>query len=336
MSKRIEDEYSATEMPFAENVEKEQIENQVGHKSPGKKVLTALNDVAVVVKQQSNKAMQKAEELKLDAERKWLQPVFDEELRTTGIPEMVRICKPDKRHLDSSVCEGSVGYYMDAKGMKVLNLYDDFAEDYGLVFYPSLAEDVYFRHPFDDMRYISLDDYFLQLRKEKVDELNNIAQALGACLVDISLMAEKKNYTGIKEKAAVKGKVKNGKDIVTSAEVSQSISYDNHSFKQIGVSAVTRFAGHAPTVPKLQYFTNDSAINSLITMCLNADNAIREQTYDIKYSDSSKIKAAAAAKIDFALKKMKYIGGNATVSAEVEEENRLHFAYHIEFPTKKK
>jgi len=292
-------------------------------------------DAAVVIKKGKDVAAQKAEAVAADFQRQMLRPVFDESLQSKGFPDVIRVCEPDKQHQDSPVCQNAVGHYVATKDMNVLNLYMDNASNYGLSFYPSLAEDVYYRHPFNENRYISLDEYFYQLKKEKVDELLQIAQSLGAKYVKITLMAEKKSFTGASAKASAKGptKGKDQKKDVIKAETGINADYSSKTLIDVEVSAETKFKGHLPTPPELKYFSNEHDIQTLINMRMNDPNDLHEQTYTIKYSNSSKIKAATAAKLDVALKKMKLLNANASVSAEIEDESRLYYKYHIEFPT---
>ncbi len=288
------------------------------------------DDAAVIIKKGGAFAVQKAGDSAADLQKQILKPVFKKDMLTGELPDMICICEPDKAHKDSSVCKGAVGHYTVAKEMTILNLYASSASDFDLKFYPGLSEDVYYRHPFDANQYISFDEYFYQLKKEKVDELLKIAQSLGAKYVKITLMAEKKSFTGssLKAQAKIPG-MKKGKDPF-SGSVNAEVS--NKILQTVEVSAETKFKGHRPTLPDLQYFSNEHDIQTLINMRLNEPNDIREQTYMIKFSNSSKIKAQAAAKIDAALKKMKLLNGNASISAEIEDESRLYYEYHIEFP----
>ena len=209
--------------------------------------------------------------------------------------------------------------------------------DFGLEFYPSSQEDVYYRHPHITNRYISLNSYFNQIKSEKVAELEGIADALGAKYLKITLHAQKKTFTGVKGNASVgtpKGKGK-GKKAKAEAEASIEAGFDSTTYEEIGIASESKYKPHAPVVPQMFYFSNDPDIKSLIQTRLG-NNSLLEKTYKIKYSDSSKINAAVAVKIDAALKKMKLIDANATISNQVEEENRWEYEYHIEFARARK
>ena len=326
------------------NKKKKQAEKQAKQQEARQKVLEALGDAKDIVNDKAGDAVdvmkkagafavQKASEASLDIQKQVLNPVFADELRLSTMPDMIRICSPDKQHLDSPACKDSVGYMMTVKDLKVLNLYTAYKDEYGLDFYPVPREDVYYRHPFIPNRYVSLNSYFHQIKKEKVDELEKIAFALGAKYVKITLYTQRKSFTGVKGGAdlSVGGKTNKKKK---KPEIAVSAVFDNESYEELGVESETKMKGHVPESPKLQYFSNDSDIAALIEMRLTGNNEIYEKSYKIKYSNSSKISAASALKIDAALKKMKLIDTNATISGQVEEESRLVYDYLVKFPKK--
>lgn len=133
------------------------------------------------------KASDAAEDAKLKAQKKLLAPVFLEDIQIHEYPQMIRICEPDKQHLNSPVCEGSIGYMTEADGMAVLNVYPDYVDALGVHFYPYDFEDVYYMDPANSSSYISLDEYFAYMKKVRVDELNRIAQELGAKKIKVSI-----------------------------------------------------------------------------------------------------------------------------------------------------
>ncbi|MBQ3660710.1 MAG: hypothetical protein II907_01525 [Firmicutes bacterium] len=339
----IKEAKEAAKAAKAKETQQKQEAKRAKQQEAKKKVLEVLGDAKDVVEAKADDAVgamkkagalaaQKAGEVSLDVQRQMLNPVFDDELRSSSMPDMIRICSPDKQHLDSPACKNSVGHMLVVKDLKVLNLYPAYKDDYELEFYPSSQEDVYYRHPFIPNRYVSFDSYFNQIKKEKVDELERIASALGAKSVEIKLYAHKKTFTGVKGTAgAVAGTKGKGKDKKAKAEASVEAGFDSTSYEEIGVKSVAKFKGHAPEVPALHYFSNDSDILTLIENRLGKNDFI-EKSYKIEYKNSSQINAALAMKIDAALKKMKLIDANATISGQVEEESRMAFEYHIKFP----
>ncbi len=239
---------------------------------------------------------------------------------------MIRVLDPEKPYLENPVCIGSVGFGMREKNMKVLNLFNQNAQDYGLTFYPSSGNYGYYVDPCNPTLDISLNDYFSYLKRVRIDELTRIAQDLGATKIRISLKAEKKTF--VDNKAKIKGR--EGK------VASEEISHTNvaQKFESIEVASESSFKGHDPVEPKLVYFKNENDIKSLIEMRMNKENLLTAKTISFKYNNSSGMKEADAINVDAALAKMK-LGGNASISSEVRDENRLFFEYYIEFPEHK-
>lgn len=268
------------------------------------------------------KANDVAEEAKLKAQKKMLAPIFPQDLTAELQPQMIRICEPDKQHLSSPVCEGSIGYLTETSDMTVLNIYADYKGLLGVKFYPYDLEDVYYIDPANSKAYICLDEYFSYLKKVRVDELTRIAQELGAKKIKVSINAEKKTFVGEQKK----GKFGLGKLGNTNYD------HDVHSkaYEKVEVAAEVRFKGQEPSVPKLEYFKNDRDIKSLIAMRMHSDNPLQSKTITMDFSNSSGMNRNDAIKIESALKKLK-LGGNASVVSAVEEENRQHFEYFIDF-----
>lgn len=99
------------------------------------------------------------------------------------------------------------------------------------------------------------------------------------------------------------------------------------------VASETFFTGHEPIRPLIEYFSNESDINTLIDQRMNQNNPILYKKITLKYSNTSGISHDDAIKIEAALQKMK-IGGNTSISSEMQEENRMYFEYEIKFPSK--
>ena len=114
-----------------------------------------------------------------------------------------------------------------------------------------------------------------------------------------------------------------------SANVEAEHNSDASSYENISVVADMDFVGHEPKEPEVVYFKNEPLIMNLIQMRLDS-NPITHQKLDLKMSSSSSIKQKDAAKIDAALATMK-ISGNATVSNEVQNEQRRYLEYEIDF-----
>ena len=291
---------------------------------------TKADDAVVVMKKAGVIAAQKAEDVSNDVQRMRLKPVFDDQLRNKALPMMIRICEPDKQHLESPVCQGSVGYLVSAQSMDVLNLYSEYADSYNIDFYPQMGEDIYFRHPFLTNRYIKLNDYFGFLKEEKIGELGKIAYDLGATFVKVSLRAQNKTFTNAGAK--VQGNLPGQKQKGFKASGQIVAKYDLKNSKELEVCLEEEMKGGNPKMPQLHYFENEAHIQNLIEMRLDdGDNDVYSQKYCVNYNTSKSIDANMAAKMDAALKKMKLLNGNASISGEIEDESRLFFEYVVKF-----
>lgn len=268
------------------------------------------------------KAGDAAEDARLKAQKKLLAPVFADDLAGMEYPQMVHICEPDRQHLNSPVCEGSIGYMAEAEGMDVLNVYPQYVGMLGVQFYPYDLEDVYYVDPANPKAYVCLDEYFAYMKKVRVDELNRIAQELGAKHIKVSIKAEKKSFVGEKQK----GRLNLG------ALLNNAMDLDSHSsaYEKVEVASELRFAGHEPHVPTLEYFRNDRDIKSLIAMRMDNTNPLQYKTITMNFSTTTGMNKNDAVKIEGVLRKLK-LGGNASIVSAVEEENRQHFEYYISF-----
>lgn len=265
---------------------------------------------------------------KLEMDRKNLRPVFAEELRSgeshpVQNPKMVYIVGRDKRRRESEACSGSVGYRAAVKGMDVLHLYVDCAQQLGLVFHPDLSETVYYADPCQPNVYISLDEYFDFLKKARVNELELIAQELGAKRVQITFKERRKTIAA--KKARAEGSA-------AKSGVSGSFDQSGSDFSSIEIAADIKFSGHTvPVVPRLVYFKNESDMEKLIQMRTgSSENKIESKTYKFQCSRSSGITEKEAAQIDAVLGQMK-CSGTASVSSETQRESRTELEYRIEF-----
>lgn len=264
---------------------------------------------------------------KLDMERKTLQPIFPDDLNSTEFswPKLIRVADMDKKHAESELCKGSIGYLSEHKGMRVVNVYTNCADRFGIAFYPNLGCEFYYVNPTDRDHFIALDDYFSFLHAKRVNELIKIAQDLGAKHFRITYLEEKRSLTSNNAKAAGKGLLKGLGKAKADAETNQSEK--NYSKEEL--AAEMSFAGHDPVTPKLEYLQNDPTVRNLIEMRMS-QNAMTKQKIMIKCINSSGIKEKDAMKIDAALKDMN-CNGSVTLMSEVQNEARRIFEYEIEF-----
>lgn len=163
-----------------------------------------------------------------------------------------------------------------------MNIFRDSVDVFGLTFFPDNESEFYYVDPSDRDRYIALDDYFNYLKVERINELQKIAQDLGAKHFRVTYVEEKSSYTDKK----IKG---NGNAVNTvSVEAEHRSSAEKYS--KIEIAAENDFPGKEPIKPQLKYLLRDSSIQNLITMRLDNDSALTHQRLMIKLSNSSGLK----------------------------------------------
>ena len=277
-------------------------------------------DVAKVTNAIKESADEKAKQIAL----KRLQPIFPADIDDGDflIHKFIRVADRDKKRAESEVCKGSIGYFTNSKGIRVLNIFRDSVDVFGLTFYPDNRSEFYYVDPSDRDRYIALDDYFDYLRVERVNELQRIAQDLGAKHFRVTYVEEKSSYS----EKNVRG---NGKAANTVTGEVERKSF-GEKYSKIEIAAENDFPGKEPIKPQLKYLLRDPSIQNLITMRLDSESALTHQKLMIKLSNSSGLKESDAVKIDAVLKGMKFTG-NTTVQSEARNEARRYLEYEIDF-----
>ena len=257
-----------------------------------------------------------------EQELKTLCPIFRNDLDSTNflMTKLIRITEIDKRRQESEVCKGSIGHMSVQKEMKIINIYRNNVDIFGLTFYPDMDGEVYYVDPFDRKRYIALDDYFRYLKEARINELQKIAQDLGATHFRVTYKEQQVAQATQKRKVNVKSPV--------TADVQREASAT--AFSTVEIAAEMTCPGHAPIKPQLMYLQKEPSIQSLITLRMDTESPITHQKYTLKLSNSSGIKENDAIKIDAALKSMK-CSGYATVTTEAQKEANRFFEYEIDF-----
>ena len=268
-----------------------------------------------------------AEEKSRELERKMLQPIFIEDLDNADflLSKLIRVAEIDKKHALSDVCKGSIGFISEQKDLRIIHIFRDKVDHFGLTFYPDADCELYYVDPSDRDRYIALDDYFGYLKVERINELQKIAQDLGAKHFRVTYKEQKSTFSG----SAVKSKA-NIKAVTGHATAETEHDLSASSLSAVEVAAEMECPGHAPTEPKLRYLQRESSIQTLISLRMDKNSPLTHQKFTLNLSNSSGIKEKDAIKIDAALKAMK-ISGNTTVANEVRNESRRFFEYEIDF-----
>lgn len=290
-----------------------------------------LEDVSVIAGSVGNVMKKGAQTLKettdekaRQLELKTLQPIFLETLNDTDflMSRFIRITDRDKKHAESEVCKGSIGFLSDQKGLHIVNIFRDSIDSYGLSFYPDCDSEFYYVDPSDRDGYIALDEYFSYLKQVRISELQKIAQDLGAKHFKVTYKEEKTSFSEKKVSKKVTAKP------IASIVVEQN--NENKKYSTVEIAAEMECPGHTPVKPKSKYMKYDPSINGLVEMRMNEHAPLLHQKFMLKLSNSSGLKESEAIKIDAVLKGMKCTG-NATVLSETQNESRRYLEYEIDF-----
>lgn len=286
--------------------------------------------MGVAVKKGTLAVKEGAEERARLLELKTLQPIFPAPVEYAAslddsdflMPKFIRITDRDKKHAESEVCKGSIGYASDQKGLHIVNIFRDSIEVFGLTFYPDSDGEFYYVDPSDRDHYIALDDYFSYLKIVRINELKKIAQDLGAKHFRVTYKEEQTTFSSKNTKGSVKISA------IASADATQSSSEKKYS--RVEIASEMSFPGHPPVKPQLKYLQRDPSIQTLVSMRMDETAPLISEKYVLKLSQSSGMKEADAVKIDAVLKGLK-CSGNATVTSEVQNESRRYLEYDIMF-----
>lgn len=281
--------------------------------------------VKTVVRDNSEKWTNLQEQKKRDRELEALRPIFEADVEKPdfSLPKLIRIADMDEKHLESEVCRGSIGFVFSGKELDVTTIYPEKLAAFDLKFYPDTDSELYYVDPADRDYYIALDSYFNYLKVARINELQKIAQDLGAKHFRVIYKEHQKTLVDSKINANTKMPKKVGLNTAVEHQKRED------SFSKIEIAAEMECIGHKPVEPTLVYFRKDPRIQGLVSLRM-ADNAMTHQSYTLDLSNSSGIKLKDALKIDAALSAMK-ISGNTTVASEAQSEMRRVFEYEIDF-----
>ena len=290
-----------------------------------------LEDVSVIagsvgdtVKRGAQFAKDSADEQRRRLELKLLAPIFQDSLDAADflMPKFIRVTDRDKKHAESDVCQGSIGYTTDAKDLHVVHIFKDSLEYFGLTFYPDSDCEFYYVDPSDRDRYIALDEYFNYLKIARVNELEKIAQDLGAKHFKVTYKEEQTSFS--EKKVSTHAKVAG----VATADTDRKTSEKKYS--TIDVASEMQFPGHEPIKPQLKYLQREPSIQNLIALRMDKSSPLLHRHYTLEMSTSSGMKESDAIKIDAVLKGLKCTG-NTTVASEARNEARRYLEYEIDF-----
>lgn len=269
----------------------------------------------------SNNAQQQAFEERM----KKYAPLFPDQYRNAdfNIPNLIHIVD-DAVRKGIDVCEGSIGWLSQEKGIEVLHLYDEAITFSGLQFLPAaICDSVYYVDPFNRNCYISIDSYFSHIQQAKLAELQHIAFSLGVKHYWVEMVETKTENQQSKGTGTLKGI----KGMNANAEQEMSKSTSGHS-KSLAEGS---FSGsRKPTRPMLCWFANDNNVKNLINMrCSDGtDSAITTYTIELSNSSAAMMSANTAANIDMAAGK---IGASCSFHAQSAQEHNRKMIFKLEF-----
>ena len=238
---------------------------------------------------------------------------------------MIHVAEMDKQHANNSVCVGSIGHETLVKDLRIVTVYPDQIEKWGLHFYPDINQEFYYVNPINPNLYIGMNDYFEYLRSERVSELQQIAYDLGATYFCVRIKEQKKT----KRKNTVDVKL-NAKYAKKAEKIENNYSKDENEVSEEEAYAKLSFKGHSPEEPQLYYFKHDPQIKRLIEMRMDSRNELTEQQIILKCSHSSGIKEKDALSIDAAFSALK-VTNKTSFTTEAQNEVRQVFEYTIRF-----
>lgn len=290
-------------------------------------------DLGAIVDKATNSAKDAVDKIKINLDQrkqendlKSLKPVFVSDLNNNNffISKLIRLTKMDTKHAESKVCQGSIGYKEIHGGLEILNIYRDNLNLFDLSFFPNKDSELYYVDPSDRNKYIDLEKYFVQLKQERISELERIAYDLGA--KHFKVIYKEQNTSSEKNNINQKNELKKRKNKV---DIDVKINESTDEFCFIEIAAQSDFVGHKPKKPLLRYLKDEPHISNLIEMRMNED-PITHKKMEINFIESSGIKINDAIKIDMALKAMKF-QNNTSIVKEVKKESRRLFEYEIDF-----
>ena len=251
----------------------------------------------------------KASDAKERIDKARFGPVFDLDQIAGNMPQVIFV--EDNQRLKSvPACKGAFGFIEKLKGMQVMRLLPKYIGLPGIKFYPDTDGVLYFRDPCDDHLYIDINDYFDYLNAVRVNELELIAQDLGAKHIKVVYKEARKVFV----------------DTDTDAKADD---LDEFSFTEVFTDDVYD-AGEDPAAPAVQYLQNDPSISSLIDRRLDSEQDVDKETNAIPCKILDGMSVDDAVKLDGILKTLK-LNGNASVASAAEALERAVLEYTIEF-----
>ena len=260
-------------------------------------------------------------------------PLFPDTYRseTFNIPNMIMI-RDDAERRGVDVCEGAIGWLDNANGIEVMCLYDEAVDFSGINFVPVASCDAfYYVDNYDRNRFIRTDCIFSKAHEERLAELQNIANLLGAkkCSIEISeTVVESKR----EQKSASITQSAKIKSIEAKGNEGREEFNMNECVNQRSGRVIAEFDGsNNPVRPTLKWFAQDDNVKRLIDMRCSGNNAIKSQTLELSGSTSATMSQKAAYNIDVAMSKLAGLKGKSEMEAKATKEHHSKLIFTIEF-----
>lgn len=260
---------------------------------------------------------------------KKFNPLFPEQYQSENfnIPNIIVIVD-DAVRKGIDVCEGAIGWLSKESGEEVLHLYDEAIIFSGIQFIPApICNAVYYVDHFDRSRFIQADCIFSRNLKEKIAELQHIAESIGAkrCIIDIS---ESAKNSKTKKQSADLGASTDKVSGKTSVDSEQSSKHSKNQYGRIEAEFTgLRFAKR----PTLKWFAYDDSINNLVETCCSGKRRVKKLTLELSGSTTATMSQSIACAIDGVFSKSLNVKGHASMKSQAKEEYQSKLQFYIEF-----
>lgn len=292
--------------------------------------LQAATNVAENVQKSAKDFSEKSKQDNYERKLKKFNPLFPDRFHSEefNLPNMIVIVDDAvRRGID--VCEGSIGWLSNQKGMEVLHLYDEYIQQSGIQFVPApICDAVYYVDRFDRNRFIQTECIFTKAHEERMAELKNIAYMLGAkyCSIEISESSSKLESKKTHVEAKVGLKVFNAS---SKESAQQENAYEGYVSRSGKIEAT--FDGSDDIKrPELKWFMHDDTIKRLVDMRCENQNAIKSETLILEGSSSATMSKKTACAIDNAVGKIG-VSGNVNMEGQASKEERSKLIFRVEF-----
>lgn len=260
---------------------------------------------------------------KMSYELATLKPIFDDNIPDSFAEyPVINILKSDEKRSKSPVCAGSYGFMSDTKELVVPNIYVASFDKFEITLTDKLEEGVYYANPYIPGEYIEANQYAKYLKAERVRELVQVAEVLGAKYVSVSFDIKERKVEEVSGKLSAKQK-KNLLEFEAEQKLINSL--------ELKIGKDRHMSGHNnPSRPQLVYYKYDKDILDLIESRINGTNPVNRETYRVSYATASQAKQKEALKIDAALKILNlHVKHQLSTCYAVEEAIKMN--YTIEF-----